>query len=169
MWKRSFCGRSLRSHRKIPIESSFFAPPSGRHRACSYKFLPSNWSSALSILVHSKKNWPCRCGKGHFVADLYPHLGEKPEFRSFLASDSGWLSYSKNTIVVSFWSSFLRLIEQLKNLSRLVKVVTWWPIFTITSKYCFLKLFFAPLSGRHRAYSYKFLPSNCSSVLSFRI
>ena len=89
-----------------------------------------------------KKNWPGRCGKGHFVADLYPHLGEKPEFRSFLASDSGWLSYSQNTLEESFWSIILRLIEQWeKSYLDYVKEAIWWPIFTIASIKGHLKLF----------------------------
>ena len=35
-----------------------------------------------------KKHSPDRCGKGHFMTDLYPHLGEKNEFWIFLGGDS---------------------------------------------------------------------------------
>ena len=40
--------------KKWPFKALFSHPPSGRHRACSYNFLPSNSSYALSIWEHLK-------------------------------------------------------------------------------------------------------------------
>ena len=52
------------------------------------------------------------------MADLYHRLNEKSEFRSFSNGDSGWLSYSQNSLEVSFCSFILSLFGQLKNLTR---------------------------------------------------
>ena len=116
--KRSFGGRSLPIQQKTPIYSFFCASPSGRHRTRSDKVSPSNWSSGLSILWHSKNLTRLlreRPFWGHFI--LTPRW-KKNEFWSFSQGDSGWLSYSQNTLEESFWSVFLRLIEQWKILTR---------------------------------------------------
>ena len=50
IWKRSFVGRFVVSiDLKMAIYSSFCGPLSDRHRACSYKFSPTNQSSDRSI------------------------------------------------------------------------------------------------------------------------
>ena len=72
------------------------------------------------VFCGHQKTYPGRCGKGHFVVTLYPHLGEKTEFRLFLEGDSSWLTYHQDTFVVSFWSCFLHLIEQRKKVNPLV-------------------------------------------------
>ena len=167
MCKRSFGGRSLPIHQKTPIYSFFCASPSGRHRTRSDKVSPSNWSSGLSILWHSKNLTRLlreRPFWGHFIPT--PRW-KKNEFWAFLQGDSGWLSYSQNTFVVSFWSFFLHLIEQRKKLNPLVCKRSFGgrslPIHQKTPIYSF---FCASPSGRHRTRSDKVSPSNWSSGLS---
>ena len=65
-----------------------------------------------------KKTLTRLCHEGHLVADLYHRLNEKSEFRSFSNGDSGWLSYSQNTLEVSFCRFLLNLLDQLKNFTR---------------------------------------------------
>ena len=83
-----------------------FAPPSGRHRARSYKFLPSKWSSALSFWVNSKK--------------LTRPLWERPFFGQFYTNIS--------VIKTEFWSLvewqwFWKVIYFEKNLLQQSDVV----------------------------------------------
>ena len=83
------------------------------------------------------KTWTRLCHKGHLVADLYHRLNGKSEFRSFSDGDSGWPSYSQNTLEVPFCSIVLKLFDHLRNLNRRFSDILW-PVLSTTR----VKIFF---------------------------